>query len=239
MRPDWIVPDWPAPAGIRAISTTRSGGHSRGPYRSLNLGDRCGDDPRAVQRNRERLASALPEAPNWLKQVHGKRVVRHGEAAASSCEADAVLAWEPEAVCAVMTADCLPVLFCSRQGDRVAAAHAGWRGLAAGVLPATVSALDSPPGELLAWLGPAIGPARYEVGREVAEAFSGGYAEAFRPSGERWLMDLYAIARIQLRHCGLEAIYGGEFCTYSEPDRFFSHRRDGATGRMASLVWRE
>ena len=239
MKLDCIEPNWPAPPNVKAFCTTRSGGCSEGRYRSLNLGLNCGDDPDRVRQNREVLESELPAAPAWLRQVHGKRVVRYREARAGACEADAVMAMEGAKVCAVLTADCLPVLFCSRDGDRVAAAHAGWRGLAAGVLPATVEALACPPSGLLAWLGPAIGPAAYEVGQDVLAAFGDELATAFRPRGDRWLMDLYAIARIQLTACGLQNIHGGGHCTHSERDRFFSYRRDGETGRMACLVWRE
>lgn len=236
----WLQPDWPAPARVRAVSTTRAGGVSRGPFESLNLGDHVGDDPVAVAENRRRLRdlSGMPADPLWLRQVHSARVVLAGEAPESP-EADACVA-TGGAVCAVMTADCLPVLFCDRGASRVAAAHAGWRGLHAGVLEATVAVLGSP-GQLMVWLGPAIGPESFEVGSEVRAAFLDVAVEdapAFRPSpGGRWLADIYALARARLRRAGVEAIYGGGFDTLRDSRRFFSYRRDGATGRMASSIW--
>ena len=245
MRPPPVLrPDWPAPARVRAFCTTRAGGCSEGPWFSLNLGERCGDDPERVRRNRARVAALLPAPPQWLRQVHGTDVVRHpGEPGAPGeppPEADALVADCPGAVCAVLAADCLPVLFCDRAGTRVAAAHAGWRGLAAGVLQATVRALDTEPGELLAWLGPAIGPAVYEVGPEVAQAFAGHENGVRRGRGDdRGLLDLYTVARLKLAEAGVTAVYGGGLCTFSDPARFFSFRRDGTTGRMASVVWIE
>jgi YfiH family protein len=241
----WIRPAWPAPGNVRAVCTTRTGGCSDGPWSSLNLGDRCGDDPERVRRNRQRLSERLPAPPQWLRQVHGTAVARHpGEPlveAGAAPEADALVAFEPGRVCAVLTADCLPVLFCDRAGSRVAVAHAGWRGLAGGVLEATVRALETEPADVLAWLGPAIGPAVYEVGDEVAGAFrdslGADFAGALTPSGERWLLDLYAAARLKLAAAGLTVVRGGGLCTYSDPARFFSHRRDGVTGRQASLIW--
>jgi YfiH family protein len=170
--------------------------------------------------------------------VHGSGVVTFPESDAGT-EADAIISFEPGQVCAVMTADCLPVLLCSRSGDRVAAVHAGWRGLAAGVLQAAVAALNVAPAGLLAWLGPAIGPAVYEVGHEVTTAFREEFPAGFKRRGERWLMDLYSLARLKLQGAGVTAIYGGGFCTCSDSERFFSYRRDGETGRMASLVWLE
>jgi YfiH family protein len=237
-----IIPDWPAPARVRAVCTTRDGGVSVAPYASLNLGDHVGDDPVAVSENRSRLRRELrlEEDPCWLSQVHGTCTV-DAATVAGRCEADASFAIEPGRVCAVLTADCLPVLFCDRAGTRVAAAHAGWRGLAGGVLEEAVARLDVPPGELLAWLGPAIGPDAFEVGAEVREAFvthEAAAAEAFRPSpGGRWMADLYALARLRLARVGLTAVYGGNLCTWSDPRRFYSYRRDGRTGRQASLVW--
>lgn len=246
----WIRPDWPAPGNVRAVCTTRSGGCSDGPWASLNLGEHCGDDPERVRRNRARLAQHLPAPPQWLRQVHGNTVARHAgdppgqssaENGSNAPEADALVAFEPGRVCAVLTADCLPVFFCDRAGSRVAVAHAGWRGLAGGVLEATVRALETGPADLLAWLGPAIGPAVYEVGEEVAAAFrdslGADFAGALTPSGERWLLDLYAAARLKLAAAGLTEVRGGGLCTYSDPARFFSHRRDGVSGRQASLIW--
>ncbi len=236
-----IIPDWPLPAAVRACTTTRSGGRSAPPFDSLNLGDHVDDDPRAVAANRVRLRAELdlPGEPLWLRQVHGTDVALAGHTAEPAV-ADAAVALEPGAVCAVLTADCLPVLFASRDGRRVAAAHAGWRGLAAGVLEAVVQRLGVPAAELLAWLGPAIGPARYEVGEEVFAAFRPvpGATAAFRPSGAgHWYADLYALARLRLRRLGLAGVYGGAHCTFDEPERFFSYRREGRTGRMASLIW--
>lgn len=238
---DWIEPDWPAPSGVRAAATTRLGGASLGPYASWNLGDHVGDDPAAVAANRRLLRErlGLPAEPLWLRQVHGCNVAQAG-----GCEADAAVAFAPGQVCAVLTADCLPLLFCDRSGTRVAAVHAGWRGLAAGVIEAAVARLGVAPGELLCWLGPAIGPDAFEVGDEVRQAFLAqglaGAEAAFRasPSG-RWLADLYALARIRLRAVGVPGVWGGGLCTYADGERFFSYRRDGLTGRMASLVWIE
>lgn len=237
-----IWPDWPVPPGVRAGSTTRLGGLSRGPFASLNLGDHVGDDPALVARNRARVREwlDLPVEPLWLRQVHGCEVAR-GDLASGDCAADASVAHGPGRVCAVMTADCLPVLLCDRGGRAVAAAHAGWRGLAAGVLERAVAALNLDPGQVIAWLGPAIGPDAFEVGPEVrAEllATDPGAGVAFSPAaGGRWSTDLYTLARRRLERVGVEAIFGGGLCTYSDPRRFFSYRRDGLTGRMASLIW--
>lgn len=234
-----IIPDWPAPAAVRAFSTTRVGGVSTGPWSGFNLGLRCGDDPGNVSHNRELLNRDLPSPPRWIQQVHGDRVWVYAGNGDQEVEADATVSFAPGEVCAVLTADCLPVFFCNRQGDRVAVAHAGWRGLAAGILESTVTALDEDPASLMAWLGPAIGPAVYEVGPEVAESFLGEREQAFAVHGDRYLMDLYAIARIKLKKSGVRAVSGGGFCTFSEPDRFYSYRRDGITGRMAHLIWFE
>ena len=238
MMYDWLQPDWPAPANVRALSTTRSGGRSEGPWSSLNLGMHCGDDQAAVRWNRHKLQEVLPAPPRWLQQVHGRKVVTFAKSR-SGAEADAIVSFEAGQVCAVLTADCLPVLLCSKTGDRVAAVHAGWRGLAAGVLQAAVTALNIQPASLLAWLGPAIGPAVYQVGDDVVTAFPEEFPAGFKRSGERWLMDLYSLARLKLQGAGVTAVYGGGFCTCSDSERFFSYRRDGETGRMASLVWLE
>lgn len=237
----WIEPDWPAPPGIRAVSTLRLGGTSSGPYASLNLGHHVGDDADRVRANRRRLQRelCLPAEPVWLQQVHGTRIVD----AANPLDgiADGSIASQHGLVCAVMTADCLPILLCSNDGELVAAVHGGWRGLAAGVLTAAVEALGTT--ELAAWLGPAIGPGAFQVGDDVRLAFAhrhAGLNEAFRPAGDgRWLADIYAIARSQLTNLGVRACYGGGLCTYSDSKRFFSYRRDGTTGRMATLIWRE
>ena len=239
-----IIPDWPALAQVRAASTTRWGGVSQPPCDSLNLAGHVGDDPLDIAENRRRLAGALNlvHEPAWLEQVHGTTVVK-AETVSAPVIADAACTRVPGRPCVVMTADCLPVLLCDRAGTVVAAAHAGWRGLAAGMIGATVARMKRPSIELLAWLGPAIGPDAFEVGEEVRAAFlrlDAGNALCFRPSpAGRWLADLYELARRQLRGLGISAIYGGEFCTFSEPERFFSYRREPRTGRMASLIWLE
>jgi YfiH family protein len=244
MTADWIVPDWPAPARVRALSTTRNGGCSQGPYRSLNLGAHCGDEPEAVARNRALLRAAVPDEPLWLRQVHSAGVLVHaGRPAAipgEPPEADARVARAPGLVCVVLAADCLPVLLCDQAGTEVAAAHAGWRGLAAGVLERTVRAMRTPPANLIVWLGPSIGAAAYEVGADVRQAFAVHETEgaaAFQPRGSRWLLDLPAMARHCLARAGVSRVFGGHWCTHAEPGRFFSHRRDRVCGRMASLVW--
>lgn len=237
-----LRPDWPAPARVRAAVTTRSGGVSPAPYQSLNLGVHVGDDFNAVLQNRERLRAALQIGgePVWLKQVHGT-VVAQLPAAPDSLEADAACARTAGTVCAILTADCLPVLFCDEQGTVVAAAHAGWRGLLAGVLENTMLAMGRPAQQLMAWMGPAIGPKAFEVGSEVRQAFVArdpAAADAFLPGapGKYWA-DIYMLARQRLQRQGLRRIHGGEHCTVSEPSRFYSYRRDGVTGRMASLIW--
>ena len=244
LRESLILPDWPAPARVRAASTTRREGVSEPPCDSLNLGHGARDDREAVTENRRRLRGvlALPAEPAWIRQVHGDTVASAETVSdVHRPEADASVSRSPGLACVVMTADCLPVLLCDRGGAVVAAAHAGWRGLARGILPATVAAMDRPPGHLMAWLGPAIGSKVYEVGPEVREHFldqDRAHGNSFRPSpAGRWLADLYAIARRQLHGHGVTAVYGGEFCTYSDPDRFYSYRRDGSSGRMASLIW--
>lgn len=237
-----IVPDWPAPERVRALATTRTGGGSEGRYASFNLGARVGDEPRAVQANRAALRELLPGDPAWIRQVHGARVV---DAARVLCdeEADGAVARDSGAVCAVLTADCLPVLLCDRGGAAVGIAHAGWRGLAAGVVENVVAAIGGEPRRLIAWLGPAIGPDAYEVGREVFDALVAGdpgARAAFSPRGPgKYSADLCALARRRLEKSGVGEIYGGGYCTHREGERFYSYRRDGATGRMASLVWLE
>jgi hypothetical protein len=239
-----IIPNWPAPATVRAVSTTRLGGVSLPPYASLNLAGHVGDLPEHVAENRRRLArtAGLPAEPAWLDQVHGTVVVA-AETVGSPIAADAAWTGQINRPCVVMTADCLPVLLCDQSGTVVAAVHAGWRGLAGGVVITAVRQLAKPPVELLAWLGPAIGPAAFEVGEEVRAAFlalDGGNAASFRPSpAGRWLADLYGLARRQLQRLGVNRIYGGDCCTFSNPARFFSYRREQRTGRMASLIWLE
>jgi hypothetical protein len=200
----------------------------------------CGDVPGNVVENRRRLLSILPNRPKWLSQVHGNRVSRHDGNASNQDAADAIVSSIPGQVCAVLTADCLPVLFTDKHARQVAVAHAGWRGLACGVLESTLGAMDARPGDIMAWLGPGIGPDRYEVGDDVHNAFisKSPIAErAFKKSGERWLANLYLLARQRLYEAGVENVYGGGYCTFSDSGRFFSYRRDGVTGRMASLIW--
>ena len=241
-EPQFILPDWPAPANVRAMVTTRVGGVSHAPYDSFNLAIHVGDDPAAVRENRARLRTALvlPAEPLWLKQVHGVAVVDAARAGIEP-EADGAFAAQPGTVCAVLTADCLPVLLCNRAGTKVAALHAGWRGLAGGVIDAGVQAIGVAGDELLAWLGPAIGPASFEVGPEVRAAFvqhDTQAAQAFRAVRDgKYLADIYSLARLRLQRLGVAAVYGGELCTVTDGAHFFSYRRDGATGRMAALVW--
>jgi YfiH family protein len=238
----FITPDWSAPANVRAVVTTRSGGASRPPYDSFNLAAHVGDDPVTVRANRAQLRGALrfPGEPVWLRQVHGTNIIDAARAGAEP-EADGAFAAQAGAVCAVLTADCLPVFLCNRAGTRVAVLHAGWRGLATGVIEQGVRALEEAGDRLLAWLGPAIGPAAFEVGPEVRDAFIRHAAEAshaFSPgNGDRYLADIYLLARQRLRRLGVEAVSGGGFCTVTDRARFFSYRRDGACGRMASLIW--
>ncbi len=235
-----IEPDWPAPARVRALVTTRAGGASRGEFASFNLAAHVGDDPKALIENRRRLRALLPAEPLWLDQVHGNLCVSAAEAARGTA-ADACVAHAPGQVCAVLTADCLPLLFCDRIGSAVGVAHAGWRGLAAGVIESAVAAMDRPADTLLAWLGPAIGPRNFEVGDEVRAAFvslDAAAAAAFVPHGNgKWLCSLYQLARQRLAAAGVRAVTGGAYCTFDEPDRFYSFRRDGRTGRMATLIW--
>lgn len=239
---DWLTPDWPAPPNVRALVTTRHGGVSVGPWASMNLALHVGDDADAVATNRALLRGCLPAEPCWLEQVHGVVVADADRHHAQPPRADAVVSREAGRVCAVLTADCLPVLLCADNGERVAAVHAGWRGMAAGVLETAVAAMGRPGGELLAWLGPAIGPAAFEVGPEVRTAFvshDAGAEDAFAAGGgDRWFADLYALARLRLRAVGVTRVYGGGWCTVGDATRFYSYRRDGITGRMASLVWR-
>ncbi|TKS54769.1 peptidoglycan editing factor PgeF [Luteimonas yindakuii] len=267
----WLAADWPVPPGVTAFTTLRHGaGASQAPFDSFNLGLNSGDDPAMVQRNRDALVAlaGAPATPRWLRQVHGSRVLRFdgsrvdrspvpGEkwraddgsaaddiVASDQPEADASVTATPGVVLAILTADCLPVVFAAKDGGEIGAAHAGWRGLAGGVLEATVAAMATPPAQLLAWLGPAAGPDAYEVGGEVHDAFVAGgtqVATAFvatRPG--HWRVDLYALARQRLLATGIAAgdIHGGRLCTISDAARFYSHRRDQRTGRMATLVWR-
>lgn len=264
-----IIPDWPAPANIKALQTTRAGGSSKAPYDSLNLGDHVGDDPLVVERNRILLNTLLPSEPVWLEQSHGI-VVANADRADCLPQADACIARHRAAVCVVMTADCLPILLCDQQGSVVGAAHAGWKGLAAGVIEATVQAMNVAPQNLMAWLGPAISQHAFEVGEEVRAAFVDADPQAvsaFTPSpcaegsprsggeptglplagvmgegrgeGKKWFADIYALARLRLNALGITQIYGGDRCTYREHEQFFSYRRDGRTGRMGAFIWLE
>lgn len=260
MSIDWVEAEWPAPSGVRAISTFRSGGVSGAPYASLNLGDHVGDSLESVAENRRRLraAAGLPAEPAWLAQVHGTTVADLDAAADLDGKvkgsggpanlapgpvgpADAAFTRRRGRVCAILTADCLALVLTADSGDLVAAAHAGWRGLAGGVIESTVQALPVAPEKLMAWLGPAIGPKHFEVGAEVREALLGGDPgadAAFATNARgRYMADLGALARRRLATLGVSRIYGGGQCTYADGGRYFSHRRDGATGRQATLIW--
>ena len=261
---DWICPDWPAPANIRAYSTTRHGGNSVGPYTSMNLGDHVEDNRSAVQHNRAYLARALhlPSEPCWLFQTHSNVAIEVGINATQHQRADAAFATQPGVVCVALTADCLPILICNQQGTQVAAIHAGWRGLAGGIVDNTVAALTQQTtqqttqqitqqitqqaaqgnaGQLLAWLGPAIGPSVFEVGEDVRNVFmqfDKQAAIAFVPiARHKWLANIYWLARQRLNKLGINAVYGGGYCTVTQYQQFYSYRREGKTGRMASLIW--
>ncbi len=248
-RRSWITPSWVAPASVRAFTTTRLGGFSQGPYQGLNLASHVGDDPLLVRQNRRLLAveAALAAEPFWLTQVHGTCVLDHPAGLVQSAledsvlpKADASVAFEPAQVCAVLTADCLPVLLCNRTGTKVAALHAGWRGLCAGIIEATVERLMIDPENLMAWLGPAMSVKHYEVGAAVFDSFKADeHAIGFVKTGtDKWHCNLYALARKRLKDLGLcaNAISGGDYCTYADP-RFYSYRRLGVTGRMATMIW--
>jgi YfiH family protein len=244
----WILPDWPAPPEVRALSTQRRGGVSAAPFQSLNLGAHVGDDAERVAENRRRLriAARLPAEPAWLSQQHGTHVLDLDglcDAPVAAADADASFTHRPGRVCAILTADCLPVLLASDSAAGVAAVHAGWRGLAAGVIEATVRALALPPESLLAWLGAAIGPAHFEIGDEVRDALlrADPQAEAAfkRNARGRHTADLAALARSRLERLGVARIYGGDVCTYAAREDYFSYRRDGQTGRQATLIWLE
>ena len=251
--PPVLVPNWPAPASIHAVVTTRTGGVSEAPYHSLNLGKHVGDAPDKVSENRARVRHLLPNEPIWLEQVHGTRVWDSGE----DYQADAAISAEPEQVITVLTADCMPVFFCNRAGTLVGVAHAGWRGLCAGVLENTVQALCKKSlalgqtlarADILVWLGPAIGPSCFEVGNEVREQFidaarltgAGFPLETFQAipgKPQKYWANLYQLARSRLKNAGIQAIYGGDLCTFTQSEQFFSHRRDGVSGRFAALIW--
>jgi len=235
-----IRPDWDAPPNVFAFTTTRKGGFSEGPWTSLNLSRSGGDDPENVSTNRRLLSGLLPDKPCWISQVHGTNVASWEEANAEVVTADAIYTHRPGQVCAVLTADCLPVVFCDRGGTQVAVAHAGWRGLAGGILESTVAKMGCESADLMAWMGPAIGPEAFEVGKDVYDEFVNQNAEdviAFRPHSDRWLADLYQLARLRLARVGVGEVSGGDCCTYSDNSRFYSYRRDGVTGRMATMTW--
>ena len=245
----FIIPNWPAPANVKALQTTRNGGVSQSPYASLNFGAHVNDDGIAVAKNRQLLSPYLPSEPVWVNQVHGVEVI---DAAQSTClqDADASFTTQANVVCVTMTADCLPVLLCDKAGTVVAAVHAGWRGLCDGAIEATVNKLPVERSEILAWLGPAIGPDAFEVGDEVRQQFMQHdiqAQQAFRQYAGKWLCNMYLIAQQRLNKLGVTQVYGGgdhensseNFCTYTDEARFFSFRRDNVTGRMASLIWLE
>jgi polyphenol oxidase len=262
-----ILPDWPAATNVRAVMTTRAGGVSSPPWESLNLGVHVGDSTASVLENRSRVRkeARLPSEPVWLEQVHGTTVVTlepdaaagaddaaagaEDGAARSAQRADAAVTKYSGVVCAIQVADCMPVLFASREGSVVGAAHAGWRGLAGGVLDATISAMRVPPSDLVAWMGPAIGPKHFEVGTDVVEAFvqsappehraqtQAAFTRIAQGPKDKWLCDLYTLARLRLAAAGIQHIFGGGWCTVAQAEQFFSYRRDGQTGRMAALIW--
>lgn len=242
----FLRPNWQAPTNVKAFSTMRQGGFSQAPFTSFNLGDHVGDEKNSVKNNRTLLVQELqlPQAPLYLQQTHSTRALRLPYAG-ENLNADASYSQQAKQVCLVMTADCLPVLFCNRQGTEVAAAHAGWRGLCDGVLEETVAQFDCAPADILAWFAPAIGAQAFQVGAEVLAQFVAKNAEAeqaFRPDPkqkDKYFADLYLLARQRLEAQGIQQISGGEYCTFSDPERFFSYRREGKTGRMASLIWFE
>jgi len=239
-----IVPQWPAPENIKAFSSCRSDGVSRAEFSSLNLALHVNDDEQLVEKNRQRLIKELviPNNPVWLNQTHSNKVVKLSAVKESHkpISADAAIASQPKQVCTVMTADCLPLLFCNEKGTEVAAVHAGWRGLLNGIIENTIKCLPKPQ-ELMVWLGPAIGPGEFEVGVDVKEAFVGKnsvFQQAFQEQANgKYLADIYLLARMVLVQQGVTKIYGGEHCTVTEGEQFYSYRRDGQTGRMASLIW--
>ena len=240
--PQWIVPNWSAPKRVRALCTTRHGGVSDGRYASFNVGVAVGDDPALVAENRAWLRSLLPAEPLWLKQVHGTRVINASDIH-PGIEADAGVTRSPGAVLAIQAADCMPVLLADRAGSVIAAAHAGWRGMASGVIENAVAAMDAAPADVMVWLGPAISGAAYEVGQDVHDAFTAhdaAAAAAFVAQGNgKYLVDLYALARQRLARLGVASVHGGGHCTHGDAERFYSYRRDGVTGRMVALIWLE
>jgi len=244
----YITPTWPAPAHVKALTTVRQGGYSLKPFDSFNLALHVNDDPKAVHANREYLKSVahLPSDPIWLTQVHGIHVIdlkdycnqEQENFQMHSIEADASIAFQKNQVCAVLTADCLPILLCDKKGTRISAIHAGWKGLAAGIIQSTIEKLDCDPKTLLVWLGPSIGPKSFEVREDVFAAFKEYQQEAFVETDRgTWNADIYQLAREQLRTKGINHIFGGDYCTYLDVQHFYSYRRSNVTGRMASLIW--
>lgn len=243
---DWIVPDWPAPLNVKALFTTRNGGVSggrNGAYATLNLGSHVNDDASDVDDNRALLNKYLPSTPKWLTQVHGTTLLCLDDKT-TALQGDAAFSRTNETVCAVMVADCLPVFLCDTAGTMVAVVHAGWRGLAAGIIEKTVAEMRDDKTQLMAWLGPAIGPRHFEVGEEVREIFvnhnrqsSAAFIPQPNDGDNKWLADIFHLAELRLAEAGVTAVYGGGICTYNDPSRFFSYRRDGETGRMAALIW--
>ena len=229
---EWLMPNWLVPANVHAVFTTRVGGFSKGPYAGLNVGLHVGDEPALVLKNRQALAQKFPVEPTWLDQVHSNRCLLMGSSAVEDNKADAAVTDQKNRVLAVMVADCLPILLSELNGHGVAVIHAGWKGLANGVIPCTLKSLQ---GEWTAWLGPAIGPCHYEVGLDVRQQFQSDIGFSVR--GDRWMMDLKQIARVQLERGGVQRISGAEECTFCSPEKYYSHRRDGVTGRMAGFIW--
>jgi len=241
----FITPVWPAPTNIKALTTTRQGGFSKNPFNGFNLAEHVNDDPLAVLANRQQLKSqmSLPQEPVWLHQVHSTTVVNiDNHSNQDPITADASYATKSNIVCCVMTADCLPILICDKNAHFVMAIHAGWRGLVDGIIENALNQMSMSPDDILVWLGPAIGANVYEVGNEVLELFlqqDKTYATGFLPSARagHWFMDIYHLARLRFRLLGISNIFGGQYCTYQNSELFYSYRRDGVTGRMASLIW--
>ena len=245
--PIYFVPNWPAPPSVSCAITLRSGGVSKEPFLSNNLATHVGDDFLSVKINRERLRKqlSLPEEPRWLHQLHSSRVI-HSSDISKDNRADGTVSKTRGEVCVFLTADCVPILLCNRNGDQVAAIHAGWRGLASEIIKSAVRMFQDPIGDIMAYLGPAIGPSAYPVGQDVLESFLAGVdskdseaaiAQAFSPHQDRYLANLYLLARLKLKASGIEEIYGGDFCTWTDKNQFYSFRRDAKTGRNASLIW--
>jgi len=239
-----IFANWPAPKNIKAFTTTREGGVSKLPFSSNNLGDHVGDSPNNVKTNRDLLAKQLPSPPIWLNQTHSTNVYRIENSSIDHTiiNTDASFTQLEKTVCCVMTADCLPIVITNKQGNAIAATHAGWRGLADGIIEKTVEQFQDKPEDLLVWFGPAIGPKAFEVGRDVYDQFvnqDACFADAFTNFGDKYLANIYQLATIRLNNIGITSIYGGQYCSYSQESLFYSYRRDGQTGRMATVIWME